>query len=387
MDTPVYLDYAATCPPDARVQQAIATTMAMVPGNPATHHRHGRQARAVVEEARAKIARVIAARPEEILFTSGATESNNLALKGIAWAGREVGRNHIVTVGTEHKAVSLACERLKPKGFEVTVIPVDAAGRVDPDRLRGAIREDTCVASIMMANNETGIIQDLAGLNDVCRSRGVPLHTDAAQAFGKIPLDVNVLGVDMLSISAHKIYGPKGMGALYVREGVPVQPQMDGGGQERGVRGGTLAVPNIVGFGVAAEIAAHEMPREAAHCQWLRDLLVGLLAEHAPSMQVIGGDANRLPGTVAVCFPGVSAKWLLETIEPQVSATSGSACSSGAASPSHVLRAMGVPECFCLSTLRLSVGRFTTEEECRYAADAIGRALYLAPREAAQDTG
>lgn len=353
--------------------------MANVPGNPATQHRHGRQARALVDDARAKVARVIGANPEEILFTSGATESNNLALKGIAWAGRDVGRNHIVTTQTEHKAVRHTCELLKPKGFKVTVLPVDEQGCLDPDRLCKAIRDDTCVVSIMAANNETGVLHDLGVLNHVCRSRSVPLHTDAAQAFGKIPLDVNELGIDMLSISAHKMYGPKGIGALYVREGVPVQPQMDGGGQERGVRGGTLAVPNIVGFGVAAEIAQHEMERDAYHCQRLRGLLVELLARQVPGMRIVGEGARRLPGTVALCFPGVSASWLLEAIDPYVSATSGSACSAGNTAPSHVLKAMGLPDEMCLATIRLSVGRSTTEQECRYAADAIGRALHAAP--------
>jgi cysteine desulfurase len=323
---------------------------------------------------------MIGANPEEVLFTSGATESNNLALKGISLSGKEHGRDHIVTTQTEHKAVRHTCEKLKPQGFKVSVLPVDEYGCLDPDRLRRAIRPNTCVVSLMAANNETGVLHDLDVLNHACRSRGVPLHTDAAQAFGKIPLDVDELGIDMLSISAHKIYGPKGIGALYVREGVPVQSQMDGGGQERGVRGGTLAVPNIVGFGVAAEIAQHEMQRDASHCQKLTDLLVELLSQYASDMRIIGEGAPRLPNTAALCFPGVSASWLLAAVEAHVSATSGSACSSGNSSPSHVLKAMGLADNLCLSTIRLSVGRFTTEEECRYAAEAIGGALRDAPR-------
>lgn len=375
MSLPIYLDHAATCPMDPRVLRAVVDVMQNVPGNPATHHRHGKQAKALVDDARERVANLIGADPDEILFTSGATESNNLALKGIAWSGREHGRNHLVTAQTEHKAVRHTCERLRPKGFQVSVIPVDENGCVDPDQLCKTITDRTCVVSIMAANNETGVLSDLGVLNHVCRAQGIPLHTDAAQAFGKIPLDVDELGVDMLSISGHKIYGPKGIGALYVREGVPVQPQMDGGGQERGVRGGTLAVPSIVGLGVAAEIALHEMQRDGAHCGQLREVLVERLRRHAPGLRVVGEKAPRLPGTVALCFPGVPASRLLEAVEPYVSATSGSACSAGSASPSHVLKAMGMPDELCLCTIRLSVGRFTTEQECVYAADQIGAAL------------
>lgn len=377
MHTPVYLDYAATTPVDPRVVEAMSHCLSMegIFGNPASRsHAYGWQAEQAVEEARGHLAHLIGADPREIVFTSGATESDNLALKGSAHYYRERGR-HIVTSSIEHKAVLDSCRHLETEGFEVTYLAPQPSGQVSPAALAEVVREDTILVSIMHANNETGVLNDLAALGAVCRERGALFHTDAAQSVGKVPIDLRELPVDLMSISGHKMYGPKGIGALFVRRQprVHLEPQMHGGGHERGMRSGTLPTHQVVGLGEAARIAEASMQADSAHLVAMRDRFWARVRQ-AGNVHLHGEDAPRLPGTLNIGFSGVDGETLLMALK-DIAVSSGSACSSAAMEPSHVLRGMGVEDGLAHSSLRITLGRFTTDEEADFAADKIVETL------------
>jgi len=367
---PVYMDYHATTPVDPRVLDAMLPFFREEFGNAASKsHAFGWRAEEAVEAARAEVAKLIGAEAREIVFTSGATESDNLAIKGAAHFYREKGR-HLVTVATEHKAVLDPMHRLEREGFEVTFLPVGKDGRVDPDQVARAIRPDTLLVSVMAANNETGTLQPIAEIGRLTRERGVVFHCDAVQAVGKIPFDVEALNVDLASISAHKMYGPKGMGALYVRRKPRVRliAEIDGGGHERGHRSGTLNVPGIVGLGAACRLAAAELDEEGPRVLALRERLRRGLEARVELMTVNGGLEHRLPGNLNVSFAYVEGEALMLAVK-DVAVSSGSACTSAALEPSYVLRAMGVPDELAHSSIRFGLGRFTTEEEVDYAID------------------
>jgi cysteine desulfurase len=371
----VYLDYAATTPVDPAVARAMLTCMGPDGdfGNPASAtHRYGRQAAARIEQARAQVATLLSADPDEIIFTSGATESNNLAVLGVARANADRGR-HVVTSRIEHKAVLDPCKRLEKEGFSVTYLNPHRAGRIDPAAVREALRPDTILVSILFANNEIGVIQDVSGIGSVCREQGVAFHTDAAQAVGKIPVTVSDLPVDFLSLTAHKIYGPKGVGALYIRRGARplLQPILFGGGQERGLRPGTLATHQIVGLGAACDLARELQPAEAVRLASLRSRLwegiVGLGGVH-----VNGQAASRLPGLLNVSFEGVEGESLVVGLA-ELAVSTGSACNSASAEPSYVLRALGRDTQLAQSSIRFSLGRYTTSEDVEAAIAAVER--------------
>jgi cysteine desulfurase len=377
MRTPVYLDYSATTPVDPRVVDAMVHCLAMdgVFGNPASRsHAFGWQAEQAVEHARGQLAELIGADPREIVFTSGATESDNLALKGAAHFHRDRGR-HIITSSIEHKAVLDSCKHLQSEGFEVTWLAPEPSGEIAPQRLQQALREDTVLVSLMHANNETGVINDIAALGTLCREHGVLFHTDAAQTVGKIAIDLKELPVDLLSVSAHKFYGPKGVGALYVRRQprVLIEPQMHGGGHERGMRSGTLPTHQVVGMGEAAEIAAGQLAEEGARIAALRDAFWARVRE-CGDVVLHGEDQPRLPGVLNIGSGGVEGETLLMALK-DIAVSSGSACTSAAVEPSHVLRAMGVEDRLAHSSLRITLGRFTTEEEAGFAAETICETL------------
>ncbi len=374
MRQPIYLDHHATTPVDPRVLEAMLPWFGPKFGNAASRtHRFGWEAEKAVELARRRIAELAGAEPREIVFTSGATESNNLAIKG-------AGARHIVTVSTEHKAVLDPVKRL---GCPAAILSPQRDGRIDPDALRAAIRPETGLVSVMAANNEIGTLQPLAEIGAICRERGVLFHCDAAQAFGRIPLDVEAAGIDLLSVSAHKMYGPKGVGALYVRRRrVRLSPLIDGGGHEFGMRSGTLNVPGIVGFGEACGIAAAGMESEAVRIGALRDRLLRGLEASIGGIRVNGSMEHRLPGNLNVSFSGIDAEALLMSM-PELALSTGSACSSAAVEPSHVLRAIGLSEELARSAVRFGLGRFNTEEEIEYAAgricEAVARLRNLTP--------
>jgi cysteine desulfurase len=364
---PIYFDYHATTPLDERVLNAMLPYFRPKFGNAASAtHSFGWDAQAAVEFARKRIASLCGATAGEIVFTSGATESNNLALKGTVPAGA-----HLVTVTTEHKAVLDTADRLERFSCGVTVLAPRADGLVDLDGLRDAIQQNTAVVSVMYANNEIGVIQPVAEIGAICREKKVLFHCDAVQAFGKIPVDVNAAKIDLMSVSAHKMYGPKGVGALYVRRGVRVDAQMDGGGHENGMRSGTLNVPGIVGFGEACAIAATEMSAECVRVRELRDRLLAGLRAGLDGVHVHGSMEQRLSGNLNVSFEGVEGDALLVAL-PDLAMSTGSACSSHGVSGSHVLEAIGVPPALLQSATRFGLGRFTTSEEVEYA---IGRVV------------
>jgi cysteine desulfurase len=373
IETPIYMDYAATCPVDERVVSAMLPYFTTHFGNAASRtHAFGWAAEEAVEKARKQIAAVINASAKEITFTSGATEANNLAIKGAAEFLREQG-NHIITCVTEHKAVIDTCKHLERHGCEVTWLPVGRDGLINLDELEQAFRPETILVSIMTANNETGVVQDVAAIGQLCRRHKALFHTDAVQAFGKIPLDVEALNIDLLSVSAHKVYGPKGVGALYVRRRRPrvrIAPQLHGGGHERGNRSGTLAVPLIVGFGEAAELAARELPEESKRILALREHMRERLLAEVPDSIVNGTLERHLPGTLNISFSYVEGESLLMGLK-DVAVSSGSACTSASLEPSYVLRAMGLNDELAHSSLRITIGRFTTREEVDYVVDRI----------------
>ncbi len=371
---PIYLDYNATTPIDPKVAEAMLPYLYEHFGNPSSAHVYGRVAREAIERARAQVATLLNCRPEEVIFTSSGTESNNMVIKGVAaaYAGRG---QHIITSAVEHPAIHEPCEVLARQGYEITMLPVDSYGSVDPADVERAIRPDTILVSIMLANNEVGTLQPVAEIAQIARVRGVLVHTDAAQAVGKVPVDVAALGVDFLSVAGHKLYAPKGVGALYVREGVSLPKFMHGASQERNRRAGTENVLEIVGLGQAAEIAYCELPQHIAHMQALRDRLYKGLAERLDGVRRNGHPEQTLPNTLSVSFRHVEANVLLERIGERVAASAGAACHADRVTVSHVLRAMGVPLEFAKGTLRLSTGRPTTPQEIDEAVEVITEAV------------
>ena len=370
---PIYMDNHATTPLDPRVLEAMMPYLTDQFGNAASrNHKFGWEAEEAVEEARKQIAALIGADAREIVITSGATESDNLAVKGVAWMYREKG-NHIITAVTEHKAILDTCKHLEKEGFRVTFLPVDNRGFVDLDDLRKAITDKTILISVMTANNEVGVIQDIKAIGKIARERGVLFHTDAVQAVGKVPFNVNEMNVDIASLSAHKFYGPKGVGALYVRRRNPrvlLTPIIDGGGHERGMRSGTLNVPGIVGFGKAAQIAREEMPKESAEMFRLREKLRTTLEKELDETYINGDLQKRLPGNLNMSFAYVEGESLLMGIN-DVAVSSGSACTSASLEPSYVLKALGVGEDLAHTSIRFGIGRFNTEEEVDYVAGRV----------------
>jgi cysteine desulfurase len=370
---PLYMDNHATTPLDPRVLDAMMPYFTRVFGNAASrNHSFGWEAEAAVEKAREQIAKLIGATAKEIIFTSGATESNNLAIKGIAEMYKERG-NHIITQATEHKAVLDTCKRLEKAGYRVTYLPVKADGLIDLEDLKRAMDEKTILVSIMFANNEIGVIQPVAEIGKLCHERGVLFHTDAVQAVGKIPVDVNAMNIDALSLSGHKIYGPKGVGALYVRRRNPrvqISEQINGGGHERGMRSGTLNVPGIVGLGKACEIAREEMESEAKQLAALRDRLKAKLEGSLDYIHVNGSMEHRLPGNLNMSFVYVEGESLLMGIN-DIAVSSGSACTSATLEPSYVLKALGLGDDVAHSSIRFGLGRFNTEAEVDYVADKL----------------
>ena len=370
MDLPIYMDGHATTRVDPRVVEAMLPFFSDDYGNAASRqHRFGWRARDAVSAARASVAKLIGAAARELIFTSGATESNNLALKGVAEASRDRG-NHIVTVETEHRAVLDPCARLARQGLRVSHLPVRADGLVAPASLEAAIGPETVLVSIMLANNETGVVQPIADLARVARSRAVPLHTDAAQAAGFVPVDVEAAGVDLLSLTAHKLYGPKGVGALFVRRGLDVAAMMDGGGHEAGLRSGTLNVPAIVGFGRAAALCRDDMAGEAVRLRGLRDRLRDRLQRSLSGVTVNGSMTARLPHNLNVSIEGVNGEQLLTGLS-DVAVSSGAACTSIRHESSHVLRALGVDDALARASIRFGLGRFNTEAEVDHVADTL----------------
>jgi cysteine desulfurase len=373
MHRPIYMDCHATTPVDPRVVDAMLPYFTAHFGNAASRtHSFGWTAEAAVDRARGQAAALLGAEAREIVFTSGASESNWLALRGAAHALRERG-DHLVTTAIEHKAVLETCRRLGREGFRVTVVPVRPDGTVDAAQIASALEPGTTVVSVMAANNELGTLQPLAEVGALCRERGIVLHTDAAQAVGKIPLDVEALQLDLLSFSAHKLYGPKGIGALYVRRRgrqVRLVPQNEGGGQERGLRSGTVNVPGAVGLGMACELAAAEMHDEAPRLRALRDrLLAGILAQ-LEDVTVNGSMTARLPHSLNLSFAGVQGESLLMMMN-DVAVSPGAACDSANAEPSHVARAIGLPDDLARSSLRFGLGRFNTEADIDYAIGKV----------------
>ena len=373
-DQPIYLDYQATTPMDPRVLEVMMPYFTHKFGNPHSRsHSYGWEAEEGVEKARAQVAKLIGADEKEVIFTSGATESNNLAIRGVAEFYKDR-RNHIVTTVTEHKCVLDTCRHLEQQGFDVTYLPVQKNGLVDLEALRAAVTDKTVVVSIMAVNNAIGVIQPLAEIGKICREKKAFFHTDAAQAAGKIPLDVEAMNIDLMSISGHKIYGPKGIGALYVRRKPRVRlvPLIVGGGQERGFRSGTLPTPLCVGLGEAAEIAMKEMDAESKRLAKLQTRMLKGLNAKLTDIHVNGDLEHRIPGNLNIGFAYVEGESLMMGIKG-LSVSSGSACTSASLEPSYVLRALGVEEDMAHTSLRIGLGRFTTEQEVDTAVDELVR--------------
>jgi cysteine desulfurase len=373
---PVYLDYNATTPLAEEVIEAMQPFIETHFGNPSSQHYYGRIAHQAVESARRQAAHLIGARPTEIIFTSGGTESNNLALHGAALAMGH-SRRHIITSAIEHPAVTEVCQYLETQGFNITTLPVDPFGLVSPDDLQAALRPDTFLVSIMHANNEVGAIQPIQVLSELAHTAGALFHTDAAQSVGKIPVDVDGLGVDMLSIAGHKLYAPKGVGALYIRDGIQLDKVTYGAGQERGLRPGTENVLEIVGLGRAAQSARQNLTSNMEHFKEMRDRLqadlISALGED--NLRINGHPENRLPNTLSISFKDQQANDLLEHISPDVAASAGAACHAGQVRVSSVLAAMQVPIEWAKGALRFSVGRMTTREDIDRAVKAITAAM------------
>lgn len=368
---PIYLDVQATTPMDPRVVDRMLPYMLQQFGNPHSRtHYYGWEAEGAVELARQQVAELIGADPKEIVFTSGATESNNIAVKGVAHFYRAGGKDHVITTQTEHKCVLDSCRALEEEGFKVTYLPVNSNGLIDLKELEKAITDKTSLVSIMAVNNEIGVIQPLEEIGRICRSKGVFFHTDAAQAIGKIPLDVNKLNVDLLSVSGHKIYGPKGVGALFVRRRprVRVVPLQTGGGQERGIRSGTVPTPLVVGLGEACRLALQEMAYDAKHVSKLSARLVKALTKRLPMVVRNGDPKHSYPGCVNLSFAYVEGESLLMALK-SVALSSGSACTSASLEPSYVLRALGKDDDLAHSSIRFGLGRFTTKDEVDFTIE------------------
>lgn len=369
--TPVYLDYAATTPVDKRVAEKMTPYLTETFGNPASNsHAFGWEAEEAVEKARADIAALINADPKEIVFTSGATESDNLAIKGAANFYKTKGK-HLITVKTEHKAVLDTMRELERQGFEVTYLGVQENGLIDLEELKAAIRDDTILISVMWVNNEIGVVQDIPAIGEICRERKIIFHVDAAQACGKVPVDVEAAKIDLLSMSGHKVYGPKGIGALYVRRKprVRLEAQMHGGGHERGFRSGTLPTHQIVGMGEAFRIAKEELEQDMAHYRKLRDIFLKGI-EGIEEVYINGDLEHRAPNNLNVSFNFVEGESLIMAVK-ELAVSSGSACTSASLEPSYVLRALGRNDELAHSSLRITFGRMTTEEEVKFAAELI----------------
>jgi cysteine desulfurase len=375
--TPIYMDNNATTRTDPRVVAAMLPYFTEDYGNAASrNHVFGWRAEEAVDQAREQVATLVGAGAKEIIFTSGATESDNLALKGVAAMYKKKG-NHLITTVTEHKAVIDPCKRLERDGFQVTFLPVDRYGRVSAEQVAAALTDKTILVSVMAANNEIGTLQPIKEIGKLCKQRGVLFHTDAVQAAGKVPLDVEAMGIDLLSLSAHKMYGPKGIGALYVRRKDPrvrLDPLIDGGGHERGMRSGTLPVPNIVGFGAAAELSRKEMESEAKRLIGLRHRLHKGITEQLDEVYLNGHPTERLPGNLNVSFAYVEGEALMMGIK-DVAVSSGSACTSASLEPSYVLKALGVGDELAHSSIRFGLGRFNTEEEVDFVIGDVVRAV------------
>jgi cysteine desulfurase len=376
-DLPVYLDNHATTRPDPRVVEAMLPYFTTFYGNAASlSHRFGWDAAAAVDRARDQVAAAVGAEAREIVLTSGATEANNLALKGAVPHLRRKG-NHLVTAATEHKAVLDPLRRLAREGWDLTIVPPDGDGLVTADAIMAALTDRTVLVSVMAANNEVGTINPIAAIGRLCRVWGILFHTDATQAVGKIPIDVESDAIDLLSLSAHKLYGPKGVGALYVRRRDPqvrLTPLFDGGGHERGFRSGTVAVPLVVGLGEAVALAGRERDDEAVRLRQLRDRLHAGIAERVPAIRLNGHPTSRLPGNLNLSFAGVDGEALMMAMR-DLAVSSGAACTSANPEPSHVLRAMGLDEGLARASLRFGLGRFTTADEIDFAVDAVARAV------------
>ena len=368
-DRPIYLDYNATTPVDPLAAQALEPWLRERFGNPSSAHLYGKEAKAAVETARADVAALIGGRPEDMVFCGSATEANNLAIFGVARALRGE-RRHLVTSAVEHPSVMQPMRWLEAEGWQLTVLPVDGTGRVRMDAAAQAIRRDTALVSVMLANNETGTMQPVSKIAALAHAHGAFMHVDAAQGAGKTSVDVQELGADLLTLAGHKFYAPKGVGALYVREGTPILPIMAGAGHERGLRPGTENVPHIVALGTAARLAQEGLAREAARLQQLRDALQERLVIAIPGLLLNGHPAERLPNTLNLSFPGV-AGWQLLAATPEIAASTGSACHAGGHTVSDVLAAMSMPQEQALSAIRLSLGRFTTTAEIDEAANAL----------------
>jgi cysteine desulfurase len=381
---PVYMDHAATTPCDPRVVEAMLPCFTTNFGNPGSrNHSFGWQAEAAVDKAREQVAASLGADPKEIIFTSGSTESNNLAIKGAALmyekapAGAGRSRGHVISAAHEHKAVLDPCKRLQKEGFDVTFIDPPRDGVITADMVQAAMRDDTILVTIMWANNEIGTINDVPGIGALCHDRGVIFHTDATQWAGKMPVDVNADNIDLLSLSAHKIYGPKGVGALYVRRRKPrvrLVPLIEGGGQERGFRSGTLAVQQIVGLGKACELCVQERDAEHQRLKKMRDRLENSITQRLDAVQINGHRDKRLPHLTNISFGFVEGESLMMACS-DIAMSSGSACTSASLEPSYVLKALGVGDDLAHSSLRLSLGRWTTDEEVDYAAESIIHAV------------
>ena len=377
LSLPIYLDNNSTTRVDPRVVEALLPYFTEDFGNAASrHHSFGWKAEEAVDAARAHVAALIGADSREIVFTSGATESNNLAIKGVAGMYRQRG-NHIVTVQTEHKAVLDVAKRLQRDGHEVTILPVDQFGQVTVAQVADAITDRTILVSVMAANNEIGTLQPIGEIGKLCKSRDVLFHTDAAQAAGKVPLDVAAMGVDLMSLSAHKMYGPKGVGALYVRRRDPhvrLDPMLEGGGHERGMRSGTVNVPGVVGFGLACELCGELMAEESARTRTLRERLHDGLLERLAGVTLNGHPQSRLPGNLNLSFAGVRGDALLTGMR-QIAVSSGSACTSANPEPSYVLKALGVDDELAHASIRFGIGRFNTAEEIDFAVEEVTKSV------------
>ena len=369
----IYLDNQATTPLDPKVFTAMEPWMKDKFGNAASrNHSYGWEADEAVEIARENIADIIGAIPKEIIFSSGATEANNITLQGAAYFYKDKGK-HIITLRTEHKAVLDICEFLEKVGFIITYLPVGKDGILDLNRLEDAIKEDTILVSVMHVNNEIGIIQPIREIGAICKKKDIIFHVDAAQSFGKIPVNVNEMGIDLLSISAHKLYGPKGVGALYMRQKNPrvqLQPIIFGGGQERGIRSGTLPVPNIVGMGKACDIAGNIMVEESQKITTLRNQLLEAIMNDNPNIKVNGSMEKRVSGNLNISFPGLSNETIIAAV-PEIAISSGAACTTSTMEPSHVLLALGLSKNEAYSSLRFGIGRFNTDEEIKTAAEVM----------------
>ncbi len=370
---PIYLDYNATTPIDPRVAEAMLPYLYSGFGNPSSSHAFGAEAREGVEQARRQTAAMLGCLPEEILFTSGGTESNNLALKGTAMANQERGR-HLITSSIEHPAILEVCASLEKHGIRVTYLPVDEFGRVNPVDVEKAITDETFLISIMHANNEVGTVQPIKEISKIAHSHNIVMHTDAAQSIGKIPVDVNDLGVDLLSVAGHKIYASKGIGALFIRKGTLIQKQMHGANHERNLRAGTENVLEIVGLGSACELVTNELDDFAEHLREMRDAFEQGILERIPWVKINGHPNHRLPNTSSISFKNLEANTILAELT-SVAASAGAACHADRVDVSHVLKAMGLKDEFAMGTIRFSVGRMTTGEEITQAVTEIAQVV------------